>query len=324
MDNEMNKNYLSWEEAFLALCKLVSLRSKDLTNRSGSCIVDSKNRIMSLGYTGLPLGCKDELFPHGNSDCLYDSASAYMIPSIINAIIIARRNLDGCTLYTTDFPCSESTKMIIQNGITKICYINDEYLDEDDYRASKRMLKASGIIYQKMNDINVECANKDLITWDEAFVGVSKLVAMRSKDPNTQVGSCIVDEKNRIISLGYNGLPFGCNDNEFPWARSAKYPSDTKYPYVVHAEPNAINIAHSTSPKDLSNARMYVTLFPCHSCAAKIIQAGLKEILYVSDKYANTDGTKAAKRMLDESGVKYHSIPDVDVTVKCYKKIIKR
>jgi dCMP deaminase len=272
----MNSEYLSWEEAFIALAKLVLLRSKRNANKTGSCIVDGKNRIMSLGYDGLPMGCNDNLFPHEVSNSIYDNIDTYILPSITNAILLARRNLEGCSLYTTDFPCSEATKMIIQNGLNKIYYINN-YLDNDDYLASLKMLDASHIFYSQLADLEVEVGNNHLTTWDETYIGLSKLLAMRSKDPNTQVGSCIIDKDNRIISLGYNGLPYGCDDKDFPWeCRQADHSYETKYPYAVHAETNAISIAHNTSPRDLENAKVYVTLFPCSNCAAKIIQAGIK------------------------------------------------
>ncbi len=138
----------------------------------------------------------------------------------------------------------------------------------------------------------------DYISWDEYFMGVAKLAACRSKDPNTQVGACIVSPENIIISTGYNGMPKGCSDDEFPWNRDGE---DTKYPYVVHAELNAILNANG---RDLRNSRVYVALFPCNECAKAIIQSGVKEVVYLSDKYANTPGTQASKRMLEAAGVK--------------------
>ena len=141
---------------------------------------------------------------------------------------------------------------------------------------------------------------KDYITWDEYFMGVALLAAMRSKDPSTQVGACIVDDDNRILSTGYNGFPRGCSDDEFPWERQGGF-GDTKYPYVVHAELNAILNAGG---KNLANSRIYVALFPCNECAKAIIQSGIKEVIYLSDKYATTDGTIASKRMLTSAGVK--------------------
>ena len=139
----------------------------------------------------------------------------------------------------------------------------------------------------------------DYISWDEYFMGVAKLAARRSKDPSTPVGACIVSQDNIIISTGYNGMPKGCSDDEFPWDREGE---ETKYPYVVHAELNAILNANG---RDLRNSRVYVALFPCNECAKAIIQSGVKEVVYLSDKYANTPGVKASKRMLDAAGVKY-------------------
>jgi dCMP deaminase len=139
----------------------------------------------------------------------------------------------------------------------------------------------------------------DYISWDEYFMGIAMLAAKRSKDPSTQVGACIVSEDNIIISTGYNGMPKGCSDDEFPWGRDG---AETKYPYVVHAELNAILNANG---RDLRNSRVYVALFPCNECAKAIIQSGVKEVVYLSDKYNGSAENVASKRMLDAAGVKY-------------------
>ena len=139
----------------------------------------------------------------------------------------------------------------------------------------------------------------DYISWDEYFMGVALLAANRSKDPNTRVGACIVDTRNVILSTGYNGFPLGCSDDEYPWAREGKA-EETKYPYVVHAELNAILNANG---KNLSGAKLYVALFPCNECAKAIIQSGIKEVVYLSDKYDGTPMNLASKRMLDSAGV---------------------
>ena len=147
----------------------------------------------------------------------------------------------------------------------------------------------------------------DYINWDEYFMGIAMLAAMRSKDPSTQVGACIVSSDNIIISTGYNGMPKGCDDDEFPWDREGE---ETKYPYVVHAELNAILNANG---RDLRGSRLYVALFPCNECAKAIIQSGVKEVLYLSDKYADTPVTKASKRMLSAAGVRYTRLqPSMD------------
>ena len=142
----------------------------------------------------------------------------------------------------------------------------------------------------------------DYISWDEYFMGIAMLAAKRSKDPNTQVGACIVSEDNIIISTGYNGMPKGCSDDEYPWNRDGV---DNKYAYVVHAELNAILNANG---RDLRGSRVYVALFPCNECAKAIIQSGVKEVLYLSDKYADSMSTLASKRMLASAGVKFRQL----------------
>lgn len=139
------------------------------------------------------------------------------------------------------------------------------------------------------------------ISWDEYFMGIALLSSMRSKDPSTQVGACIVSDDNKIMSVGYNGFPRGCSDDEYPWERTADKPNNTKYPFVCHAELNAIL---NSGAHNLSGARIYVALFPCNECAKAIIQCGIKEVVYMSDKYAETDGTLASKKMFLSAGVK--------------------
>jgi len=141
----------------------------------------------------------------------------------------------------------------------------------------------------------------DYISWDEYFMGIALLSAYRSKDPSTRVGACIVNGQNKIMSVGYNGLPIGCGDDDFPWEREGES-YDTKYPYVCHAELNAIL---NNGGGSLHGCRLYVALFPCNECAKAIIQCGIREVLYISDKYADTTAVKASKRMFDAAGVKY-------------------
>ena len=140
----------------------------------------------------------------------------------------------------------------------------------------------------------------DYISWDEYFMGISLLSALRSKDPNTQVGACIVSPEKRILSMGYNGFPAGCSDDEFPWERQGDI-LDTKYPYVCHAELNAILNCRGAN---LTGSVIYVALFPCNECAKAIIQSGIREVVYLSDKYAGTPATEASKRMFEAAGVK--------------------
>lgn len=143
---------------------------------------------------------------------------------------------------------------------------------------------------------------ENYISWDEYFMGISKLSGMRSKDPNTQVGACIVSEDNKILSMGYNGFPMGCHDDEFPWERDGDM-LNTKYAFVTHSELNAILNYRGGS---LAGAKLYVSLFPCNECAKAIIQSGIRTIVYECDKYADTDSIIASKKMLDAAGVSYY------------------
>ena len=153
---------------------------------------------------------------------------------------------------------------------------------------------------------------KDYINWDEYFMGIALLSAMRSKDPNSQVGACIVSPENKILSLGYNGMPIGCDDDAMPWGREGQ-PLDTKYMYVCHAELNAILNSIGGTLKDCT---LYVALFPCNECAKAIIQAGIRRVVYLSDKYADSDSTRASRNMLTQAGVELvRFTPDRDELV---------
>lgn len=154
---------------------------------------------------------------------------------------------------------------------------------------------------------------ENYISWDEYFMAIAKLSAMRSKDPSTQVGACIVSSDNRILSIGYNGAPNGFEDDKFPWGREGEN-LNTKYPYVCHAEMNAI-LNYRGTKKEFENAKIYVDLFPCNECAKLIIQSGIKEVIYLSDKYNGTDENIASKRLFDTCKVKYKQIECKEITI---------
>jgi len=141
----------------------------------------------------------------------------------------------------------------------------------------------------------------DYLSWDEYFMAVALLSAQRSKDPNTQVGACVANSQNKIVGVGYNGFPQGCSDDDLPWQREGDY-LDTKYPYVCHAELNAVL---NTISYDLRDCRIYVALFPCNECTKVIIQAGIREIIYLSDKYKDTHSVMASKIMLEKSNTSF-------------------
>lgn len=151
---------------------------------------------------------------------------------------------------------------------------------------------------------------KNYISWDEYFMGVADLSSKRSKDETSQVGACIVNEKNHIVGIGYNGFPIGCSDDELPWEREGGF-LQTKYAYVVHAEANAILNANAK----LDHSRIFVTLFPCNECAKLIIQSGIKEVIYLEDKYPDMDMTKASKKLFDMAGIGYRQIKQYNLRI---------
>lgn len=144
----------------------------------------------------------------------------------------------------------------------------------------------------------------DYLSWDDYFMGIAILSAQRSKDPNSQVGACIADANNKIVGIGYNGFPIGCSDDDLPWEREADETCDTKYPYVCHAELNAIMNKNDAS---VAGCHIYTTLFPCNECTKLIIQSGITKVIYLSDKYHDTDSCRASRRMMDMAGVVYEA-----------------
>ncbi|EDW70405.1 probable deoxycytidylate deaminase [Drosophila virilis] len=143
---------------------------------------------------------------------------------------------------------------------------------------------------------------QDYLHWDDYFMATALLSSRRSKDPSTQVGACIVDKHKRIVAIGYNGFPRDCSDDVFSWSKDNSDPLENKNMYVVHAEANAILNSNSRS---LDGTRLYTTLFPCNECTKLIIQSGIREIYYISDKYAEKPIYRASKRMLDAVGIVY-------------------
>jgi dCMP deaminase len=154
---------------------------------------------------------------------------------------------------------------------------------------------------------------EDYLTWDEYFMGVAFLSGLRSKDPHTQVGACIVSADNKILSMGYNGFPKGCSDDDFPWTREGDDPLQNKYFYSTHSELNAILNYRGGS---LDGAKLYVSLFPCNECAKAIIQAGIRTVIYDSDKYGDTPSVIASKRMFDAAGVRYYQYSRTNREIK--------
>jgi len=185
--------------------------------------------------------------------------------------------------------------------------INDGTLEElktkIEYLLMKILSKDKEENKVTANKINKTEKRKSYLSWDEYFMGIAILSSKRSKDPSTQVGACIVTPNKKIVGTGYNGFPQGCSDDNLPWDREGEF-LKTKYPYVCHAELNAI----LNATKNLEGCSIYVALFPCNECAKAIIQSGIKEIVYLSDKYADTDAVKASKTMFNQAGIKLRKL----------------
>jgi dCMP deaminase len=319
---EVTKNghiYISWTEAFTGLAKLAALKSKIIDNQKGCVIVDENNRIMSIGFNGIPARCEDEKFLNDMEKLKYCE-----IQAAVGAIIAAKRNLDGSSIYMTHYPDAEETKMIIQSGISNIYYIYCDKSD-DNYKSSTKMFEHTCKNVKQVDDIHIDCMGKKRLTWEEFYIASGKLLSMRSKDPSTQVGCSISDSKRRVVSLGYNGLPFGCDDKHFPWdcRDQSKPASDTKYPYIVHSEANAIIIPYGNNI-DLEGCYIYTTLFPCNDCAKKIINAGMSRVYYVSNKYKDLPAYICSREMLESAKIECINIDDVEVTLESFGKVLKK
>ncbi|GKY93193.1 hypothetical protein MPSEU_001092300 [Mayamaea pseudoterrestris] len=395
------KDYLSWDDYFMAVAALSAMRSKDPVTPTGACIVDERQRIVGIGYNGFPRGCSDDLLPWKTTTTSDDASkessvsmrlppSMFVVHAEVNAILNkCSADVANCRLYCQRFPCHDCAKMIIQSRIRKILYSESgkecchdanggSNCDDGEYddartslRASRILLSLAGVemiqlkpsrpmidldlvdmrqstiavgdeegvatnaasidelsvnervtqlrrlststtIDESHRQLLLREANYDpllhpptrrpnVLSWDDYFTSMAVLTAQRSKDPNTQVGACLVDDQKRIIGLGYNGFPSGCSDDDLPWARHATNSLHCKYPYVCHAEMNAILNKGSA---DVRGATLFVALFPCNECAKVTVQAGVREVVYVHDFYHDTDACRASRIMFTLAGVK--------------------
>ena len=318
MEKDKNQNVLSWMEAFGAMAYYISLRTDPKFKPDGAIITTRDYCILGGGYCGLPRGVEIE-----NLDSQID-INKYLVSAVTNAIYLINDKVEHSRLFCLNFPSSSDVKSAIQKGVDLIYYVNDREIDED-YTAALNMIERrfdhQQIIIKKIPSLEITTNKKERLNWNELFIGLAKILSMRSKDPNTQVGSCLITPDKRILSIGYNGLPIGNHDGDFPWNREGEHLSDTKYPYVVHAEHNAISMANG---KDLTAAVLYVNLFPCSNCAKIIIQSGIKQVYYTNDKYHDTEDALISRILFDSAGIKYKLIPDIEIEVKSSSKVLKR
>jgi dCMP deaminase len=167
------------------------------------------------------------------------------------------------------------------------------------------------IIVPKGDFLMEEKHRTDYIKWDQYFMGIAQLSALRSKDPATQVGACIVDSDHKVVSIGYNGMPRGVDDDKLPWGHGEGLRS--KYLYVCHDEFNAI--LNTRDGAHLNGCSLYVTLFPCNECAKAIIQVGIKEVVYLSDKHSDDVSYEASQNLLAMAGVAIREYSGPIVTI---------
>ncbi|VDL57831.1 unnamed protein product [Hymenolepis diminuta] len=276
-------DYLQWDEYFMSLAFLSAMRSKDPSTQVGACIVSQDNKIVSMGYNGMPVGLSDDDIPWTkNQEDVLQNKSFYVCHAELNAVINKNvLSLQDCRMYTTLFPCHECAKVIIQSGIKEIVYFDDKKANFCDEFTVKTQTK-----------------RENVMTWDEYFMSLAIVTSMRSKDPCMQVGACIVNAKNRVIALGYNGFPDGLSDEDLPWTKFQEDPLQNKNHYVIHAEQNAIL---NKNQMNLDQCRIYTTLFPCNECARYIIQSGIKEVIYLNAKSFEKTSYAASKIMLTKA-----------------------
>lgn len=305
------KNYLLWSEFFMSITSLVALRGTN--NYSGACIVDRNNHIMSVGFA---------------NDILDETSNDYYISALSNALYKfrgRRQEFEGSTVYLTNFPNCEESRQLAQARVKQVNYMFKD-VPADVERVSEIILSHGGVEIlpychpmhtkeeykeflnqlKKVIKDNVGKGESPNLTDDEFFMGIVGLSALRSKDPSTQVGSCLVDSKNRILSIGYNGAPCGMSDVDLPWDSIGEKSGDllnTKDPYIVHAEINAFD-NYRGNQDDLYNSQLYLMYSPCLPCTNRISMSGLKRVIYLRE-YTKNNTSARSRIILNSAGTIY-------------------
>lgn len=306
MGDKKRTNNISWEEYFMSLALVAAKRSEDPKTQAGACIVNERKIIVSIGYDKflVKVGC--DYFSHAEMNAIVNKNSA---------------DIKGCTIYMSHFPCNNCAKMIVQSEIKKVVYLLDKDAEKPETIASKKMFREAGVEFVGYKENNKQICIKiyrndtqnsdDHISCEEYFMSLAELAAQRSKDPETQVGACIVNKEKVIVGIGYNGFPILPpreppinNDDIFSWIRRKQSQKqdriDNKHMYVCHAEMNAIMLKNST---DVKGCTIYVSLVPCIDCAKLIIQSGITKVVFFSDKYAAKSEYIQSKKMLQNANI---------------------
>lgn len=345
---EYRKNYITWDEYFMSIVSLATLRSPFY--QSGSCIIDRDKRILSVGYNDIPWSMK-KYSGESNSDFCTNSLS--------NAIYTFRgrsQEFEGGTLYTSAFPNYDESRQIAQARFKNVVYLNKNISPVDE-EISNKILYCAGVNVNSYFDDNYSLSeyneflynlryilkeyigkndNKNLID-DEYFMAITILSALRSKDPSTQVGACLVDKDNKILSIGYNGTPYGMKDEELPWASRGELINDlltTKDPYIVHAEINAFD-NYRGSMADFKDSKLYLIYSPCVNCTKRISYAELDKVVYLrkytkngislkSDRWLNRVNTVSCLYNDNHDYSKEECLELFDECTKVIKKYLKR
>ncbi|RLU22347.1 hypothetical protein DMN91_004625 [Ooceraea biroi] len=264
-----------WDEYFMAQAVLAARLSRNPYSQVGACIVNNIMKIVGIGYNGMPRERDDYKFywhiPRGTS----------MPHAEINALR-SRNSTDvaDCTIYVTLFPCDNCAKEIIEFGIKTVVYLSNKNVCNYKTMNAESLFDSNSVAHRSFK-------RTDYITWDEYFMGIALLSAERSKDPKRQVGACIVNNEKKIVGVGYNGLPYGCDDDKYPWKQGPKDSLDAKHLY---------------------DCTIYVTLFPCENCAKAIIHSGIKKVVYLSNKNVCNYKTMNAENLFDSNGVTYRQM----------------
>lgn len=282
--------------------------------------MNQDKKIVGIGYNGFPIGCSDEEFPWSKDtpDPLQNKY-LYVCHAEVNAILNKNSaDIKGCLIYVGLFPCNGCAKMIIQSQIKKVIYFSDKYADKPSTIASKKLLDAAGVEYIQFSpstlngcielnfldinhieqlEINERNAASKYLCWNDFFMSIAVLASYRSKVPKIQMGACIINAENKIVGIGYYGLPIGCNYNNFSYLTA-----DDRDLYFCHAEMNAIANKNCESVK---NCSIYAIQFPCCECAKILIQSGIKKIYYLKYEPFDSIDSKAACRMFDAVNIEY-------------------
>lgn len=345
------KNYLTWDEYFMSLVALSSLRSEFF--KSGACIIDKDKRILSMGYDKIPFPIRNnDFYGLGNNPEFCTNA----LSNVLYTFKGRTQEFIGSTAYLSEFPNYEQSRQISQVRIKNVIYLSNN-VDKSTEIISRRILDSSGVNIIPYFDNSY--SNKDYIEFlirlkevirrhigkydtkslsnSEYFMGIAALSALRSKDPSTQVGACLVGEDDRIMSIGYNGAPHGMKDEDLPWNSPGELTGDlltTKDPYIVHAEINAFD-NYRGNMQDFKNSKLYLIYSPCVTCSQRISYAELMEVVYLREYTKNRISRKsnnwlfrtgATSRLYNPSHnyTKEECIEFFEETTSVIKKYLKR